>query len=153
MVDKYNKKDFLFLLDFIKTNKFDFYFTENNIRVNIDNDDNLNKLLKVSKEIYVSKEGEDILGIILLWESKGADKSRFYIKIAAKDNNIAHKLLTMLLWNTTKDLYIKINKYSKFLEVFKNKGFRFIGNRGKEILMYHQYRRNTFTVPYDSIKE
>jgi len=125
------------LLEFIKTNRdTDFYLTKNNKRIYIQTIKDLRTFLKSSDKIYID---ENYQGIILLWKGFGADIKRYYIKLNAINKEIANKLLTVLLWNTNQDLYIKLNKKSKFLEIFKNKNFKFSGGRGKQILLYRKY--------------
>ena len=91
---------------------------------------------------YISfsvKEKGDYTGIIGVWRSIGGGKKRYYIKLAAKDFNVAKNLLTVLLWNFEQDLYVKLRKDSKFVSAFKNKGFRFKGGRGCQILLYRKF--------------
>jgi hypothetical protein len=104
----------------------------------VNNDIILKKLLKLSSEVRIIEEHGDILGLILLWKSIG-NFPRYYVKISAIDERIADKLLTVLLWNTNRELWIKIKKTSKFIKVFRNKGFEFQGDRGNEILL--QYKK------------
>ena len=136
---KTNKKYFTGLLDFIRNNRdIDFYLTLDNNRIYIHSFKDLVKFLKNSIKAYVC-EDVDYQGIILLWKGFGGDKKRYYIKINAINKDIADRLLTVLIWNTTEDLYVKLNKKSKFLETFKSKNFKFFGGRGKQILLYRKY--------------
>lgn len=139
MVQKYIDKDFLNLLVFLKSNRnSDFYYTKDNIRIFIDSEKKLKTLLKESRNIYLIKEKGDVCGAILIWKSFStlSKTERFFVKINSLDIKVGDKLLTVLLWNFSKELYVKLKKGSSLLDVFKNKGFRFIGDRGKEILLF-----------------
>jgi len=116
----------------------DFYLTQDNKRVFITEFKILKKLLEQSHEILISSDNGNIDGIILIWYGVAKDTKRKYIKINAKNEKIALKLLTVLLWNyLNSDLFIKINKQSSFIQVFRNKNFNFLGGRGREILLRH----------------
>lgn len=132
MVELLNiKKHRIGLIDFLNNyhNK-DFYFTEKDYRVLIKDEVSLKKLLKSSIYSYVIEEKGDILGLIVLWKSIVEELTKYYVKLNAKDNDIAERLITNLIWNCDKEMRVKLNRYSKFLKAFYNKGFNFIGNRG-----------------------
>jgi hypothetical protein len=78
-------------------------------------------------------------GVLSVWKSVGGDKIRYYLKLGALDEKTAEQLLTILLWNFTKDLYVKVRKDNKFLGVLKRKGFRFQAGRGSQVLLYRKY--------------
>jgi ribosomal protein L28 len=138
MVEDYKKKDFISVLDFVKHNEsYDFYFTGNNTRQLVRDEDSLRNLLKISTDVRIIKDKGDVKGIILIWKSSGNNITRYYVKFNATDEKIANNLITVLIWNTKKDLFIKLKKNSKFLKVLKQKGFDFIGDRGSEILMIY----------------
>lgn len=144
MVENYNKKHFLSLLEFFKFNfNNDFYITSNNIRNFIKDDKSLKLLLKESKDVRIVEEKGDILGLILLWKSFGNNITRFYVKLSAINKKIADQLLTVLLWNVKDEIYTKIKKDSSLLTIFKNKGFVFSGFRGTEILLKYIKRDPT----------
>lgn len=143
MVEDLKPKHLLGLTEFVKENKdTDFYVTENNSRVIIEDATSLKKLLKQSNSVRIIEERGDVLGIILLWKSIG-NVTRYYVKLNAINEDIADRLLTVLIWNERKELYTKIKKTSKFVKVFKNKGFDFLGDRGQEILLKNnnKYRK------------
>ncbi len=127
------------VLFLIETFDYDFYITHDNIRLYMTDIKNLKKFLRESVITYALKEGGDYQGVVGVWKSIGGGKTRYYIKLAAKNFNIARNLLTVLLWNFEQDLYIKIRKDSKFVSAFKNKGFRFKGGRGCQILLYRKF--------------
>ena len=131
MVENYNKKYYLGLLDFIRNNPSeDFYITSNNRRVSIGNEKSLKELLKQSRYIRVIVNKGDVLGIILLWKSVGNNVTRYYVKLNAINKDVAENLLIVTLWNTEDDLFTKFKKDSEFLPLFRNKGFEFAGFRG-----------------------
>jgi len=144
MVERFNitaKKEYLFLLDFLINNKdLDFYYTKDNQRIYISNTYELKQLLRQATIVYSLKEKGDYVGLILIWKSKGGNVTRRYIKIIAKDENIADKLLTVLLWNNFFEFFVKINKHSRFLKAFSNKGFKFFGGRGSQLLLKRELK-------------
>lgn len=148
MIEQYKKEQFLDLYIFLKNNRnSDFYYTQDNKRYFINTKENLRSFLKRVNNVYLIQERGDIQGVIALWSSEFNNGKRYFVKINALDNLIADKLLTIILWNFSKELYLKIHKFSKYLPVFYNKGFKFIGVRGfdnKELLLYRQktYSKN-----------
>lgn len=135
-LNKVNQKLYPILLDFIENSSdMDFYYTAKNTRYYVTSVEDLKKLFKNSEYIYISNNG-DYDGIIMLWKGIGGTEKRYYIKINAKNVKVAEKLLTVLIWNCgKKDLFIKIRKNSKFLKLFKKKGFRFLHGRGIQLLL------------------
>ena len=125
-----------------ENNNYDFYLTKDNSRLYIRDIKSLKMLLRESIDAYIQKEKGNITGLILLWRSSGGGKSRFFVKLVANDSKVSRDLLTVLLWNTAMELYVKIRKDSKFLQVFKSKGFKFKGGRGVQILLYRKNRPN-----------
>jgi hypothetical protein len=121
----------------------DFYVTDNNERKTIYDEKTFKKFLKETRSVLIVEERGDIQGIIGVWKSFG-NVERFYIKLNASNEQIANNLLTALLWNNRKYLHVKIKKDSLFLKTFKNKGFEFRGDRGKEVLLIlnNQYRKS-----------
>jgi hypothetical protein len=138
MIETYNRKKHLInLVEFLKeTDTSDFYITENNFRIYISNIKSLDYFIKKNTVIYVKEIDGNIVGIVTLWKSIGNDINRYFVKLSAKDEDTASSLLMMLLWNVdNKTLFVKIKKDSKFLPVFRDKGFDFAGDRGREILL------------------
>ncbi len=141
MVEEYKRKkhNSNTIVSFLNKNSdYDFYITEQNSRYYITDENSLSKLLKQSVKTYTLIEKGDCKGIIILWKSTGGDKKRYYVKMNATDKINADKILTVLLWNTDKELFVKIRKESKFLSVFKRKGFRFKGGRGCQVLLHRK---------------
>jgi hypothetical protein len=135
VIYKYNKKNIVNLTLFVQENpNNDFYITSDNRRYVINDYKTLKKLLKYSDFILVSEEDGEINGILVVWTATGGDKKRKYIKINA-NRNITDKLLTVLLWNIYEEMYIKINKNSDLIDIFRSKGFDFFHDRGQEMLL------------------
>ena len=86
--------------------------------------------LKKGDKIVYSEED----GVLLVtgWSDKSPRK---YIKILATNDRSADRLLKTLLWNINCELWAKIKKNNTVLSILKHNNFRFIGNRGKEILL------------------
>lgn len=144
MIDKIiltkNTSEGYLVLEFLANNEnYDFYFTEANTRYYVTDIPSLKKLIKSSVCAYGLKERGDYQGIALIWKGIGENKVRHYIKLSATNSKVARDLLTVLLWNSNKDLFVKIKKDSQFLNVFKQKGFKFIASRGIQLLLYRKY--------------
>jgi hypothetical protein len=137
MIEKYRKKHFLDLLEFLKKNfDSDFYYTSNNSRVFIKESKQLKEFLKNTDIIYLECEKGDIIGVIAVWKSLGNNVKRYYVKISSRSNITSKNLLTILLWNFYKELYIKIKKNSKYYSILRDKKFDFVGDRGSELLLH-----------------
>ncbi len=138
---KIKKSDLFELWYFLKHNVHpDFYLTENQKRVFITEYKIFRKILRQSHSILVSENKGRVEGVIMLWKAVGGDKKRTYVKINAISENIANKLLTVLLWDCNNVIYIKIKKYSPYLNLFKEKNFFFAGGRGRELLLCYKKR-------------
>lgn len=139
-VSKNRLIDLCVLLECVdKYSNLDFYYTKNNIRYYINNLKSLNDFLKNSIISYVSENKGEYTGSISVIKSLGANKQRYYIKLVAKDLKVAKDLISILIWNFRKDLYIKIRKDNKFLSALKLKGFRFRAGRGNQVLLYRKF--------------
>ena len=138
MIIPYNKKELIDLLEFIKNNiNDDFYITKNNERLIIKDYITLNLFLKECFHIYIDKD-EEINGVIALWKGKAGNIIRNYVKINAKDKKTADRLVDILVANHNVDLYIKIKKSSEFVEVLKRRSFKFLGDRGSQLLLFRK---------------
>ena len=139
---KHKKMELFELWDFLKHNVHqDFYLTENNRRIYVTEYNVFKKLIKQSYLIFVSRELSEVNGVIMVWKSGDKNIKRNFVKISYKDGNVANILITCLLWNSGhNDLYLKMNKYSPYLNVFKQKNFYFRGDRGREILLVFRHR-------------
>lgn len=130
-----NKKRLFDLVEIVSDIKDDdFYITHNNERKKVDNSKTLEILLKESSNVFY-KNTRYSKGMVLVWKSLGGEIQRNYIKIIADSKETASQLITYLLWNFNKELHVKIKKDSKFISVFKEYGFRFLGGRGTQILL------------------
>lgn len=119
-----------FLLEEISDIYGDFYLTKNNLRLYIKENQNiLFDCLKKGDKIAYDDNG---MAIITGFSDK---MPRKYIKILAEDNNQAEKLIKVINWNLKCDLFVKIKKNNPLKEVFQANGFRFMGGRGKEMLL------------------
>lgn len=137
MIVRYNdNKYFLSLLSFVSEYKNnDFFYTKDNERKIIEDDDSLKAILKEAKLIYVDEVEDDINGIVLTWESLGGNIKRQYVKYLVKTPIILNNLLLHLTQNSNEEFYVKIKKDTPYLLAFKNNGFVFKNGRGKEILL------------------
>jgi len=149
MIQRFNTHDknkYPALLDFIKNNQDeDFYLTENNDRVYVTDAISLRKMFKNSKDVYVFEDKGDYQAFCLSWKSIGGEKTRYYIKLLAANTEAASNLLRCFLWQVTDELFVKINKKHIFLDVFKKYGFKFIGGRGRQVLL----KRDKFIKPIE----
>jgi len=142
---KHNLRQELLVYDLvIQCRDPDFYITQNNQRHYVDSPLKLRQFIKSALEVYkYENEDGDIDGVVLVWKSLGANIKRYYVKLVARSPKISEKLLTAINWNFHDELFVKIHKSSLHLNVFKRKGFRFEGDRGKQVLL----RRNKFQSP------
>jgi len=140
MITNYNHtKHYVELLGFVLDNpSLEFYYTENNERKFIKDDISLKALLKSSNSIYVDENNGEISGLILLWEARGGDKVREYVKFLVSSEAVLGNLLKIFSYAKRKDLYIKIKKDSKYLQTFKNNNFQFKNGRGNEVLLMYK---------------
>lgn len=129
------EKDGVYLSEIISSVKSnDFYFTLNNKRIVINDLSKLKQLLKESYNTFYECS-ENKKGIVMIWKSFGGNKERCYVKILADSPQTARDLLTVLLWDYKKDLYVKLRRNSEFFPIFIEKGFEFRGGRGLEVLL------------------
>lgn len=139
MIEKYSKEHELDFLDYVdRFGSKELYLTENNIRIPIKNKGQLKKLVKSSSLVLVKKEKGDIQGVIIKWSSNSDNSKREYIKLSAVTPKDAVDLLTMVMWHTKTDLYIKVDNNSTLKPSLEEKGFRFFAGRGEQILMKRQ---------------
>ena len=136
MIEKLTSRDSLDVLYYCLHNKDnDFYLTYNNERKFFNTSYDVKKLFRCTC-IFGSKEKGDLQGIAVIWKSLGNNISRYYLKITAQNEKIGQRLLKVVLWNFGHyELYIKISKQNQLLSALKIHGFKFAGDRGKEILL------------------
>lgn len=120
------------LLEELTDTYIDFYLTKNNLRLYIkENSELMFEALKNGDKIIYEEE----LGIIFTtgWSDNFPRK---FLKILAKDNHSAGKLVKRMLWELKNtDLYIKIKTNNPIKQILEENGFIFKGYRGKEILL------------------
>lgn len=123
------------LLDEIVDNWRDFYATKEKLRLFLSDNRNIlyESLNKGDKVVFSENQG------IVYVTGYSDNFPRKYLKILAKDNESANKLLKVLLWNIKTDLWIKIKKNNPILSTLQKNNFVFRGNRGKEILLVRKY--------------
>ena len=139
------KKHLISLWSFLKTHVHpDFYLTKDNRRLFITQLKDFKQLLSQSNNVFVHDDVGEINGIVMIWAGSGGDTKRRYVKINASDARVADRLLTVLLWHTNTDLYVKIKKGSPFIDVFRGKNFRFAHGRGKEVLLIYKHRERKY---------
>jgi len=145
---KHNRKQEFMLYELVtQCRDPDFYITQNNQRHYVDSPLKLRQFIKSALEVYkYENEDGDIDGVVLVWKSLGANIKRYYVKLVARSPKISEKLLTAINWNFHDELFVKIHKTSPHVNVFKRKGFRFEGDRGKQVLLH----RNKFQPPIRS---
>lgn len=108
----------------------DFYITRNNLRLFIkENIDLLFDCLNKGDKIAYGREG---IALVTGYSDKSPRK---YVKILARDEESADKLLKIINWNINTELYCKLKKVNPLRYVFLNNNFIFRGNRGKELLL------------------
>ena len=139
---KEEKRQIISLLAEIVDLYGDFYITKNNLRLMLRENSNLlfECISKNDKIIY----GEEGIALIHGWSDNA---NRKYIKILAKDAKNADKLIEMLNGNLNETLYAKLKKDNPILSALQGKGFKFVGDRGKEILLCRKARPKASTVP------
>ncbi len=134
-LSKKEKKIINSILDDCRDDYRDAYITKNNLRLFIKENIELvyDGLKKGDKISY-----EDNAGFIYLfgWSDKA---SRKYLKILTIDDETTNRLLKTLHWNVREDLWVKIKKNNPVKRILERNGFRFAGDRGKELLLYRKY--------------
>lgn len=115
----------------------DAYITRNNVRISIrENADIFIQCLNKGDKWIYDINREDGLAMI----TGTSDKSpRIYVKILTKDLDLANNFLKIIAWNTKSDLYAKIKKNNPLAKVFQRNGYKFMGDRGSEILLCRKY--------------
>lgn len=112
----------------------DFYFTQNNIRLFIkENFDIILKCLKQGDKIAFNDCG---IAIVVGYSDKAQRK---YLKILTRDLNDVGSLVKKIYWHVKSDLFVKIKENNPLKDVLLQNGFRFLGGRGKEVLLVHIY--------------
>ena len=115
----------------------DFYITKNNLRLFIR--ENINVLfdcIKKGDKILFDENG------LALVTGFSDNMPRKYLKILARTPEDSEKYLKVVTWNLKCDLYIKIKKDNPLKNILVKNGFKFLGGRGKEVLLMRKGDRN-----------
>lgn len=108
----------------------DFYITKNNLRLFIR--DNISVLFDCLKKGDKVAWFEDGMAVVTGYSD---NMPRKYLKVLAKTEDDAVKLIKIISWKVKDDLYIKIKKNNPLKGSLLKSGFQFLGGRGKEILL------------------
>jgi len=131
MLEKKERKMVESILSELSDVYSDFYITRNNLRLYIkENLDLLYESLEKGDRIAYDSEGG--IGLIIGYSDKSPRK---YLKLIAKDERLADRIIKCVLWNIPEELFVKIKKNSPYKQVFEKNGFRFAGDRGQELLL------------------
>jgi len=122
------------LLQEVKDPYSDAYITKDNIRLFIkENPDILFSCLKQGDKISFDANG---MAVVIGYSDKAQRK---YLKILTKDIETVSSLVKSLYWNIKEDLFCKVKNNNPLKDKLLKSGFRFIGGRGKEVLLVHNY--------------
>jgi hypothetical protein len=150
MIRQIEKNDYLNFAIFCSTKFNDFYITKNNQRLSLEhievNKQVFNACTKHGDVAFILEEKQEIQGSLLVLGY--ADKfDRKYIKLASKNLIIARDLLRYFVWNHKSECYLKIKKDNPILSLINNRmfsytptknwGFKFVSNRGTELLFHY----------------
>jgi len=140
-----DKKQIFSILGELSDYYSDFYITRNNIRLYIkENIEILYKLLNQGDKIIFNENG---IAVVIGYSEKS---SRKYLKLLTKSNIVADKLLKNLDWNISDDVFIKIKKNNPLKQVLLRNKYKFIGDRGREILLMKKGVRYAKSSPNQS---
>ena len=129
-LSKKDKKQVSSILNELVDIYSDFYITRNNIRLYIkENIDILYKLLNNGDKIIFDGEG---VVVIVGWSDKSPRK---YLKLLTKNEQIADRLIKNINWNVSEELFCKIKKTNPLKNILLRNRWKFVGNRGKEVLL------------------
>ncbi len=139
MLEKVNYKDrcrVTELFEFVNSREdYDFYYFSDNSKNYVTDIPSLKKFLRLSVCNYAYSDKGYYKGLILVVKDIVAGQKKFYIKMNAINYKVALDLLTMVLWNFNTDLYVKVKRNSRYIDVLKYKGFRFLDEKGNQILL------------------
>jgi len=124
------------LLNSLTDDYSDFYMTHQNLRLFLKENQELlfDSLEKGNKIIWDSTRG---LAFITGYHDKISPRK--YVKILAMSEEKAEQLLKVVYWHVEENLYAKVKKDSPIRRALQKCGFRFCGDRGKEILLCHRH--------------
>lgn len=146
---KLTRKETNDVVDFI-SNKNNLYLTKDNKRYKV-------KTLKDLKELYSQscfslkkEQGGCTKGLLFVWKAYNSEEKRFrnYIKFEVENIVDLDDLLMVVNWNYSKEVYVKLDKDSKFVESFRKKGFKFCYTKDREVLLCRTKNDKIFIAPY-----
>lgn len=138
LLSEKEKQEVSGLIDELSDLYSDFYITKDNLRLFIkENKDLFFEALKRGDKVVWDDNG---IAFITGWSDKSPRK---YIKILAKDEESAEQLIKIIFWNVKTDLWAKIKKENPIRRVLQKNQFKFCGDRGREILLRHEYIPNS----------
>lgn len=138
MIERINKKNNIDVFEFLKNNiDEDFYYTQDNQRIYPYRYKSFRCFLNNSLVSYCYND-KDIHGVLIVWKSKSNGIERNYLKLISNDYYVGKKLIQLFLWNHNIDLYVKLNKRNKFINLLFFYNFKFFKDRGREILLYKE---------------
>lgn len=124
------KKHITSLLSELTDEYGDFYVTKNNLRLFIrENPDVLFESLKRGDKIAFNDHG---MAVVCGFSDKA---DRKYVKILTKNLTDIGNFVKVICWNVTCDLFIKVKQNSPQRDVLQKNYFRFVGGRGREVLL------------------
>ena len=157
MINRLKLKDVTDVSEFFselpKVNLFDFYITQNNNRIFLQNDLKLIKKIIKNQECYGKFKHSNLVGIFIIYREKNF---RPYLKITAKFLKDVKDLLRFFKWYYFgKEIYCKLNKKNPIISLLQENGFYKIGDRGTEgneiLLVKKTYKTEKFN-EYSNIK-
>lgn len=128
-LNKKEEKELISILEDLKDFYTDFYITKDNMRLFLkDNPELINDCLKNGDKIAYCEDG-----ILLIYGLKS--DYRNYVKILSKNAKTVKKLIQVIDWHLSEDLFVKVKKKNPIVNTLKGLGFEFSGSRGREILL------------------
>jgi hypothetical protein len=122
------------LLQEVKDPFCDAFITKQNLRLMIqDNFEVFKSCLKLGDKIAFDADG---LAAVIGYSDNAPRK---YLKILVKDLEHVPALVKTLYWNVKTDIFVKVKNNNPLKDMLLRNGFNFIGGRGKEVLLVHNY--------------
>jgi hypothetical protein len=110
------------------------YITHNNLRLFIrENFDIFKSDLKKGDKIIFNENG---LLSVVGFSDNGPRK---FLKVLVKDLSVVPSLVKKMYWHVKTDIFAKVKENNPLKDVLLRNGFRFLGSRGREVLLVHQY--------------
>jgi hypothetical protein len=133
-LSKKEESEIFSLLQDVKDPFCEGYITKDNIRLFIrDNFDILKSCLKQGDKIVFNKDG---MVVVVGYSDKAPRK---YMKVLVKDLDVVPGLVKTIYWHVKEDLFCKVKNNNPLKDKLLKCGFKFVGGRGKEVLLVHNY--------------